>query len=85
MRRFGGAAIDNQSVTERMMADDSIYLGFVNTDDAIAGRADGEDVTGVASTLDLSPQMLMWSPSRYSITRFEDLAKTRAQVLHFGL
>lgn len=81
--RAGGAAIDNQSVTERMMADDDIYLGFVNTDDAIAGRADGQNVTGVATTLDLSPQMLMWSPSRYSITRFEDLAKTRARILYF--
>jgi hypothetical protein len=81
--RAGGAAIGNATVLERMRADDGIYLGFVNTDDAIAARSTGTSVVGVASTLDLSPQMLMWSPGRYSIARFEDLAKSRAKVLYF--
>jgi hypothetical protein len=81
--RAGGAAIDNRDVVDEMMADDTIYLGFVNTDDTIAARARGIALVGVAATLDLSPQMLMWSPTRHDITRFEDLAETGAPVLHF--
>lgn len=81
--RAGGAAVDNQSVTDLMYADDSITLGFVNTDDAIAGAAARKPVVGVLGSLDVSPQMLMWSPARYTVTDFADLAKTRAPVLHF--
>lgn len=81
--RAGGAAVDNRSVVDLMYADDSIDLGFVNTDDAIAAAAAGTPVVGVAGTLDISPQMLMWSPARYQVTDFDDLAATRAPVLHF--
>lgn len=81
--RAGGAAIENRSVADVMMTDDSIYLGFINTDDVIAGRGKGQNFTGVAATLDLSPQMLMWSPARYRVAQFDDLAKTRAKVLYF--
>jgi hypothetical protein len=81
--RAGGAAIDNRTVSDVMMVDDTIYLGFINTDDVIADRAKSQSFTGVASTLDLSPQMLMWSPARYTVAQFSDLAKTRAKVLYF--
>ena len=81
--RAGGAAIDDRQVVDEMVADDAIYFGFVNTDDAIAARAQGISVVGVAATLDLSPQMLMWSPTRHDITRFEDLGDSGAPVLHF--
>jgi hypothetical protein len=82
--RAGGAAVDNQSVTGLMYADEEVTLGFVNTDDAIAARLADQAVIGVAGTLDLSPQMLMWSPARHTITDFEDLAASRAPVLYFG-
>lgn len=80
--RSGGAAIDT-TVMDAMNADDSIYLGFVNTDDIIAGRGNKQSFTSVMATLDINPQMLMWNPTRYSILDFKDLARTRAKVLHF--
>ncbi len=80
--RAGGPAIDGP-VVDVLTNDAEVYLGFVNTDDAIAARRTDQAVTGVVGTLDISPQMLMWSPTRYAITKFDDLAKTRAKVLHF--
>lgn len=61
--RAGGAAVDNRSVTDVMYDDPDITFGFVNTDDAIAGAAAGRGVVGVVGSLDVSPQMLMWSPT----------------------
>ena len=80
--RSGGAAIGT-TVLDAMNADDSIYLGFVNTDDIIAARGSKSSFTSVMSTLDINPQMLMWNPTRYSILDFKDLARTRAKVLYF--
>ncbi len=80
--RSGGAAIDS-TVIDAMNADDSIYLGFVSNDDVIAARRSNTSFTSVMSTLDINPQMLMWSPTRYSVLDFEDLARTRAKVLYF--
>src|SRR5690606_8583635 len=79
--RSGGFAIGNRTVIEVMEEDDSIYLGYISTDDLIAANARGEHFTAVAATLDINPQMLMWSPSRHSISSFEDLRKTKAPVL----
>lgn len=82
--RAGGAAVDNQSVTSLMYgAGDELVLGFVNTDDAIAASAADEPVVGVLGSLEISPQMLMWSPARFAITDFTDLGASRAPVLHF--
>jgi hypothetical protein len=81
--RAGGAAIDNRTVSDVLYSDDDVFLGYVNTDDAIAGAAKGQSVLGVMASLDISPQMLMWSPARFTITKPTDLAKTRAKVLHF--
>ncbi|MGD9753002.1 MAG: ABC transporter substrate-binding protein [Acidimicrobiia bacterium] len=81
--RAGGAAIDNKSVIDAMADDPDIDFGFVSTDDVIVSGGTEKSVMAVTSTLDISPQMLMWSPARYTITEFSDLAKTRAPVLHF--
>ena len=81
--RSGGAAVDNQSVTDLMYADKDIFFGFVNTDDAIAAVLDNKPVIGVVGSLDVNPQMLMWSPARFSISDFNDLRRTKAPVLHF--
>jgi hypothetical protein len=81
--RAGGAAIDNRTVSDVLYSDDSVFAGYVNTDDAIAGGGKGQPVIGVMASLDVSPQMLMWSPARYTITKPTDLAKTRTKVLHF--
>ncbi len=81
--RAGGAAVDNASVTSLMYADQDITLGFVNTDDAISASRDDQPVIGVVGSLDVNPQMLMWSPARLNITEFEDLGRSWAPVLHF--
>ncbi len=81
--RAGGAAIDDRSVLQAMAADPDIYLGYVNTDDLIATALRGQPAMGVVGTLDINPQMLMWSPARHSISAFEDLRRTEAPVLYF--
>ncbi|MFN0028631.1 MAG: ABC transporter substrate-binding protein [Acidimicrobiales bacterium] len=81
--RAGGAAVDSQSVTSLMYQDEDITLGFVNTDDAISASLDDEPVVGVVGSLDVNPQMLMWSPARLNITEFKDLGRSRVPVLHF--
>jgi hypothetical protein len=59
-------------------------LGYINTDDAI--QASGTvQVTGVAATLELNPQMLMWDPEQTEIDP-ADPASIKAsgkRVLHF--
>jgi len=81
--RAGGAAIDNRTVSDVLFSDQSVFAGYVNTDDAIAGNGKGQPVVGFMASLDISPQMLMWSPARFTITKPTDLAKTRAKVLYF--
>lgn len=81
--RAGGDAIGNKSVIDAMHDDPSIVFGFVSTDDIIAAGGTDKSLIAVTSALDISPQMLMWSPARYTVTDFTDLAKTRAPVLHF--
>jgi len=82
--RSGGDAIEFQPVQTVMQTDDDIYLGYVNTDDAVASSGTVA-VTGVATTLEINPQMLMWDPEQNEIdpadpTTFKE---TGARVLHF--
>lgn len=82
--RAGGDAIEFQPVQTVMATDSNIYLGYVNTDDAIASSGTVA-VTGVATTLEINPQMLMWDPEQTEIdpaepTTFKD---SGARVLHF--
>lgn len=81
--RAGGAAIDNRAVADVMQADPDIYFGYISTDDAVSYAVEGRPFTAVAGTLEISPQMLMWSPARHSVTQFDDLARTRAPILYF--
>lgn len=81
--RSGGAAIDNTSVIDAMHDDPTIDIGFISADDIIAAGGTDRSVVGIVGSLEISPQMLMWSPARYTVTDFTDLAKTRAPVLHF--
>jgi hypothetical protein len=82
--RAGGDAVE-QPPSEVLYRDESVDFASVSSDDAIFTVGQGDQpVTGVMTNLDISPQMLMWSPARYSITEFTDLADTRAPVLHFA-
>ncbi|MPY94519.1 MAG: ABC transporter substrate-binding protein [Acidimicrobiia bacterium] len=81
--RAGGFAVGGRPPAEVLQADPGIYLGYISTDDIIAAALRGEQFTAVVGTLDLNPQMLMWSPARHDISSFEDLRKTKAPVLYF--
>lgn len=81
--RAGGPAIGNQSVTAQMYSDDSITLGYVDTDQAVQ-MSRSNPVTAVMAPLDISPQMIMWDPATYPQVRgIADLKQANATVLYF--
>ncbi|MFV1991939.1 MAG: ABC transporter substrate-binding protein, partial [Acidimicrobiales bacterium] len=63
--RTGGPAIGDQQVSAQMYQDPQITLGFVNTDESLSGSAEGLDTLAVVAPLEISPQMIMWSPEIY--------------------
>ena len=83
--RAGGDAIEFQPVSAVMKTDQDITLGYVNTDDAIQSSPTVE-VTGVATTLEINPQMIMWDPEQLDAdpTDPATIGETGARVLHFG-
>jgi hypothetical protein len=83
--RAGGDAIEFQPVSAVMMTDQDITLGYVNTDDAIQSSPTVQ-VTGVATTLEINPQMFMWDPEQLDIDldNPESIKDTGARLLHFG-
>jgi hypothetical protein len=82
--RAGGDAIEFQPVSAVMMTDQDIVLGYVNSDDAIFSSGTVE-VTGVAGTLEINPQMLMWDPEQLDIDKGDPttMAATGAPIYHF--
>lgn len=80
--RAGGDAISFNSVQSEMYTDDDIYLGYVNTDDAISSSGE-QAVVGVATTLEINPQILMFDPAQNDIQDFADIGATDLPVLHF--
>ncbi len=82
--RAGGDAIEFQPVSAVMMTDQDITLGYVNSDDAIFSSGTVE-VTGVATTLEINPQMLMWDPEQLDIDKDDPttMAATGARIYHF--
>ncbi|AWT25131.1 MULTISPECIES: ABC transporter substrate-binding protein [Corynebacterium] len=82
--RSGGPAIGNQSVTSQMYQDQDILLGYVDTDQSIQHSADMPTV-GVMTTLDKSPQMIMWDPATYpDVHGIADLKDKNVTVLTFA-
>jgi hypothetical protein len=81
--RSGGPAIGFQAVSAQMYADDSITLGYVDTDEAIQLSAE-QPTVGVLAQLEKSPQMIMWDPETYpDVHEIADLADTDATVRYF--
>jgi len=82
--RAGGEAIEFQPVAVVMQTDRDITLGYINSDDAIQS-APTVQVTGVATTLEINPQMLMWDPEQTEIDPSDpaSIAASGARVLHF--
>ena len=83
--RAGGDAIEFQPVVSVMKTDQDITLGYVNTDDAISSSPTVQ-VTAVATTLEVNPQMIMWDPTQTDIDKADPttFAKSGKRVLHFG-
>ncbi|RBY83344.1 ABC transporter substrate-binding protein [Blastococcus sp. TF02A-26] len=81
--RAGGPAIGFQPVSAQMYSDDSITLGYVDTDEGIQVSAD-QPTVGVLAQLEKSPQMIMWDPETYpDVDEIGDLADTDATVRYF--
>ncbi len=82
--RAGGDAIEFKPVATVMQTDQNVYLGYVNTDDAISA-AEKVKVTGVAATLEINPQMVMWDPAQLKIDakKPETMKASKARMLHF--
>lgn len=81
--RAGGPAIGFQAVSAQMYSDESITLGYVDTDEAIQ-LSDSQPTVGVLAQLEISPQMIMWDPETYpDVTGIADLAATDATIRYF--
>jgi len=82
--RAGGDAIEFQPVTAVMKTDQDITLGYVNTDDIIE-QSPTVEVTAVAATLEINPQIFMWDPEQNDIdvTDPASIIETGARLLHF--
>lgn len=81
--RAGGPAIGFQAVSAQMYSDESITLGYVDTDEAIQ-LSDSQPTVGVLAQLEISPQMIMWDPATYpDVTGIADLAATDATIRYF--
>jgi hypothetical protein len=59
--RAGGPAIGFQSPRTQMYTDDSIHIGYTNTDSQIQ-KFDEQPVVAVMAPLQKNPQIIMWDP-----------------------
>ncbi|MGY9074213.1 MAG: ABC transporter substrate-binding protein [Acidimicrobiales bacterium] len=81
--RAGGPFIGFQPTVTLMATDSDIFLGYVNTDEAILNYADFPS-TAVMAPLDINPQIIMWDPETYDVSSWEDVKGTGAVINHFG-
>ncbi len=67
-----------------MKTDQDITLGYVNTDDVIQSSGTVQ-VTGVAATLEINPQMLQFDPTQLDIDPMDpaSIGESGARILHF--
>ena len=66
-----------------MVTDDEIFMGYVNTDEAIANYEEFP-TTAVVAPLDINPQIIMWDPETYDIESWDDVRGTEAVISHFA-
>lgn len=82
--RTGGPAIGYSPVSATMATDDSITMGYVNTD-AAALNYDKIKTIGVVATLEINPQIIMWDPATYpDVEGIADLGKKGVTLNVFG-
>jgi hypothetical protein len=82
--RSGGPAIGYQTVTSQIYADDSIFLGYVYTDEAIQNASQFPTVA-VYAGMEKNPQMIMWDPETYpDVETIADLGEQGVLIRYFG-
>ncbi len=77
--RAGGPYIGSQPTVSLLYSDDSIFLGYVNTDEQIATFAETPTIA-VMAPLEKNPQILMWDPETYDFATFSDIGDSGAVV-----
>lgn len=79
----GGPATGFTQPNAQMYGDDSIFLAYVGTDEAIAHSTDLPTV-GVFQPLEKDPQMIMWDPETYpDVETIADLGDEGATIRVF--
>lgn len=81
--RAGGPFLGGQQTVAVMATDPDIFIGYVNTDEAIQNY-DQFPTTAVVAPLEINPQIIMWDPDTYDISSWDDVKGTEANVLHFA-
>jgi hypothetical protein len=81
--RAGGPYIGSQPTVSLLYSDDSIFLGYVNTDEQIATFEDTPTIA-VMAPLEKNPQILMWDPETYDFESFSDIGESGAIVNVFA-
>ncbi|MEM9561570.1 MAG: hypothetical protein AAGA93_03065 [Actinomycetota bacterium] len=79
--RAGGPFLDDRTPLEIMVDDPDVFLGYVNTDVAIANHED-IPTTAVVAPLEINPQIIMWDPDTYEIGSWDDVRDTDATISH---
>jgi ABC-type nitrate/sulfonate/bicarbonate transport system substrate-binding protein len=80
--RAGGPATGFQSPTQQMYVDDSIMLGYVNTDESIQNSKKLPTVS-VMAPREHWAQVLIFDPANHDFTSIADIGKTDTKVLYF--
>ena len=79
----GGPYRELTSQTAQFYGDDSIYMAFVDTSEAIKAHAN-TPVVAVFTNFEVGPQILMWDPAEYDFETFDDIGNSDATVLYFA-
>jgi hypothetical protein len=79
----GGPAVGFAQPNAQLYSDDSIFMAYVGTDEAIAHSVDLPTV-GVFQPLEKDPQMIMWDPETYpDVTGIADLGEAGTTIRVF--
>ena len=80
--RAGGPATGFQSPTQQMYVDNSIMLGYVNTDESIQ-NAKKLPTVSVMAPREHWAQVLIFDPANHDFKSIADIGKTDTKVLYF--
>ena len=81
--RNGGPATQFELVTASMYKDPDIFMGYINTDEAVKFAAD-QPTVAVMAPRETSPQIIMWDPATYpNVQKIADLKAPNVKVRYF--